>query len=330
MYKAIKNFTATEFLVGIVLLFLLNCAPQAVFARPLIAFLVQAQIPDSGKPALVEGIEMALKQKGRESGKDYDIEVFSFNNNRESLPGIAKIILDRKPSAVYVTSAYGAQALRGVTTTIPIVFGIPADPALYQLTNAEAKTDWNLTGFTEYANLIGKNIEILKRIFPKTTTIALLHADTIRGARMAEYNTLERELGVKLVYILIKRPEDTAELNARISELQADAAVIFNDSSLTLSPKAYARMARLISVPSIVNYRGMVELGAPIHHFASIRDRFEVAAEYLQKIVFQSQKPSALPILGPNHFDLAVNLGAAKERAWIIPNAMLGAVRFVD
>jgi len=90
-----------------------------------IGFLGLSSATDYG--AAVKAFREGLRQHGYEEGRNVLIEFRWAEGREDRLPALAAELVRLKPD-VLVAHASGIGALRGATSTIPIVMGVGADP----------------------------------------------------------------------------------------------------------------------------------------------------------------------------------------------------------
>ena len=102
---------------------------------------------------------------------------------------------------IVAASPPATEAAKQATSTIPIVFTVSGDPVAEGFVASLARPGGNITGLaTTSPELVGKQLEMLKRVGPKVSRVAVLqnptqlsHRGTVRQAEDAA-----RALGVQL------------------------------------------------------------------------------------------------------------------------------------
>src|SRR5437762_5721867 len=90
-----------------------------------IGVLLGARSPESRD---VQAFRQGLRDAGYTEGRDVVIEWRSANGDYKRAPELAAELVWRKVDVVVVESTPAAQAVKGATSTIPIVMAIVADP----------------------------------------------------------------------------------------------------------------------------------------------------------------------------------------------------------
>jgi ABC-type uncharacterized transport system substrate-binding protein len=77
-------------------------------------------------------------------------------------------------------------------------------------------------------------------------------------------------------------------------------------------------------VPTIYNYRFMVERGGLISYGVDLDNLFERAATYVDRIL-KGAEPADLPVQAPTRFELTINLKTAKMLGLTLPDRLIVA-----
>ncbi len=149
-------------------------AARAQQPMPVIGFL-DPRSPDTIAD-LLRGFRQGLKDTGYIEGENVTVEYRWAENQYDRLPELAAALV-RRQVAVIVTSggAPVAFAAKAATSTIPIVFGIAADPVSVGLVASLARPGGNLTGVNFFsAELVAKRLELLRELVPTSSRVAVL------------------------------------------------------------------------------------------------------------------------------------------------------------
>jgi len=125
--------------------------------------LINARRADAGD-ALAAEFRKGLSQTGLTEGKDVLVEYHWLDGHYEEIPEILNDAI-RRHAAVIATpgNTPATLAAKAATSTIPIVFGVGADPVALGLVASLARPGGNTTGFSAFEySLSGKWLELLK------------------------------------------------------------------------------------------------------------------------------------------------------------------------
>lgn len=141
---------------------------------------------------------------------------------------LARELVDARPDAIIAVAVLGAVELKKITSTIPIVFVLVADPVGFGLVESLARPGGNATGLSLMTiDLTGKRLELLKEAVPNLSRVALLvdRTDPFRDSSIKANQSAAKALGLSLVSAEIDSPADIEPVFAKIAEDRADGIV---------------------------------------------------------------------------------------------------------
>jgi deazaflavin-dependent oxidoreductase (nitroreductase family) len=126
--------------------------------------------------ALFAAFREGLREMGYVDGQNIKIESRWAEGNYDRLPGLAADLVSLKVDVIVTYGTPASQAAKRATGTIPIVMATTIDPVASGLVTSLARPGGSLTGQSGMSpDLVGKQLEILKEVVPKTSRVALLH-----------------------------------------------------------------------------------------------------------------------------------------------------------
>src|SRR6185295_6849971 len=260
-------------------------AAQPARARPVVGVLIYST-PDTDPNlhAFVEG----LAKLGYVAGQSITLD-YRFGDNRpERLPGLAAELVSRKPDVIFALGGEVTTYVAKATQTIPIVYGMSADPVPLGIAASLARPGGNATGVTYLSDVLaGKRLELFTEAAPRLARVGFLHdpshADNELQVAQA---AAAREASVDGLYIVSSR--HTIGNAARVVD--------------------YASAKHL---PLAGGWGAWVEAGGLISYGPNVPDMVRRAALYVDQIL-KGAKPGELPVQQPTRFELMVNLRNAK------------------
>src|SRR5215471_31779 len=121
----------------------------------------------------------ALAKLGWTESSNFQIELRWASDDPDGMKAFAKELVDLRPDAILSVTTPVTNALVRETQTIPIVIVSVSDPMASGFVTNVGRPGGNLTGFALYEpSMGGKWLELLKRIAPGVTRVALLFNPT--------------------------------------------------------------------------------------------------------------------------------------------------------
>ena len=124
----------------------------------------------------VAAFQGSLQEAGYVVDQNLRIDYRWAQDQYDRLPALAADLAGRNPSLMFVGGgSLAALAAKRVTSTIPIVFAIGADPVKMGLVAALNRPGGNVTGVTFLLNaLVAKRLELLREVAPSIGAIGIL------------------------------------------------------------------------------------------------------------------------------------------------------------
>jgi putative ABC transport system substrate-binding protein len=225
---------------------------------------------------------------------------------------------------VIITSRGAVPAIKQVTTTIPIVFCIAADPVGMGLVASLARPGGNVTGLSGQAtDLAGKRVEFLRQVLPDLRRLAIMgNVDYPAGVReMEEAQAAGRTLGLEVATSEIRRAEDIEPAFAVIKG-RADALYTCSDTVVNANRNRITALALAARLPTMSGFREYVTAGGLMSYGPNIPGMYRRAADHVDKIL-RGTKPADVPVERPTTFDLVINLITAKKLDITVPRMLI-------
>jgi putative ABC transport system substrate-binding protein len=274
---------------------------------------------------VLEAFLRALRELGWVEGQNLVIEYRWADGKVERLPGLAAELVRLKVDLIVAPAGSAALAAKNATSSIPIVMIFPSDPVGLGLVASLRRPGGNITG-TTYAPgsaIFGKQLQILRETIPRVSRVAILSnpADP-NEIQMNEVEVAARSLGIHLQRLDARGPEEFDSAFAAMARERAEALLVGGSSTFLAHQARLAELAVKFRLPTMVNFREMVEAGCLITYAINMTDFIGRAAVYVDKIL-KGAKPADLPVEQPTKFELVINLKTAKALGLTIPQSVL-------
>jgi putative tryptophan/tyrosine transport system substrate-binding protein len=225
---------------------------------------------------------------------------------------------------VIVTVGGPALVAKRMTSVIPIVFAVAADPLGSGLVATLARPGGNATGLSvQFTDTIGKRLELLREVAPTLRILAIMANVSYPAAvlEMGEVQATAQKVGLGIITLEIQRAEDIAPAIETLKG-RAEALYVVGDSLVDAHRARINTLALAARLPAMYPYREGVEGGGLMSYGANFANLFKHSADYVDKIL-RGAKPGDLPVEQPTKFDLVINLKTAKALGLTVPESFL-------
>ena len=277
-----------------------------------------SRTPDGRPPAALRD---GLQELGYVEGKNIVYEARWAEGRADRLPALAAELVNARVDVIVTQGGPPTPAAKAATATIPIVMSQAAGDAVeLRWIDSLAHPGGNVTGLTdESVQLSAKRMEILKEAIPKASVIAVLWnaADQGMTLRYQKIEEAARVLGVKVLPIEVRTPDDFEPAFATMTRRRPDAMFLVADGLTTANGKRVVEFANTQRIPAMYEWNFLVRDGGLLSYGAVPADGFRRAAVSVDRI-FKGAKPGELPAEQPTRYVLTVNLKTAAALGIVI------------
>jgi putative ABC transport system substrate-binding protein len=295
---------------------------RAEQAAPIVGFLRSASLDNAGP--LMAAFREGLKEASYVEGQNVAIEFRSAEGHSDRLRGLVTDLV-RLPAAVLVCNATAAAAAKVVTDSVPIVFATGGDPVAEGLVASLNRPGGNVTGVSFLGNALGaKQVELLRELVPKATTIAVMVDTTYpgSGADLKDVQIAAHSLGWSLIVLSPGNERDLGTAAATLAQHHADALIVLGAAFFLSRRDQIITLAAQHRLPAIYEVSDFVGAGGLMSYGASIRDAYRLVGIYAGRIL-HGDKPADLPVQQSTEVELVINLKTAKTLGLTIPQTLL-------
>jgi putative tryptophan/tyrosine transport system substrate-binding protein len=308
----------------------------AAAAWPLAARAQQAAVPVIGylgaqSPAAfasrVTAFRQGLGETGYVEGRNVAIEFRWAEGQHDRLPALAAELVARRVAVIVAPGgAPAAIAAKSVTTTIPIVFEMGADPIAMGLVASLNRPGGNLTGVSSLnVEVTPKRLEILREAIPTATVVAVLLNPTSPTADSQLRNLQEaaRALGLQLHVLHASSARDFDAVFVTLLQLRASGLVVASDTFFATHSEQLAALTVRHALPAIHQSRDFALAGGLMSYGGSFVESHRQAGVYTGRVL-KGDKPADLPVQQVTKVELLINLKTAKALGVTFPLALSG------
>ncbi len=272
----------------------------------------------------VGAFRAALADLGYVEGRNLVIEFRYGDDAIERVPELAAELV-RLPVDLIVAQGAAAFEIRKLGLTVPVVYGMSADPVSAGFADSLARPRSNMTGLTFMAvEFNGKRLELLREILPEVRRVAIVGNPEHPGALLERGFSEEtgRRLGLTLGYFPTRTREELAGAFAAMAADPPQAIFLLADGFAVQNRQSIIDFAMSHRVPVISGWPVFAESGALCTYGPRLTESYRRLAYYVDRIL-KGAKPADLPIEQPTRFELVINLKTAKFLGLSIPQSVL-------
>ena len=217
-------------------------------------------------------------------------------------------------------------AAKAATTTIPILFGVGADPVQLGLVASLNRPGGNLTGFNQFNNELGaKGLALLHELVPSTTTIGFLgNPNNSMTDELVTRDVLAAAPAMGIRIQILKATTDR-EIDAAFESLvqaRTGALLVGNDAFFNSRIEQIVALAAHHAIPVMYASPEFIVAGGLISYGASLTEAYRQVGLYAGRIL-KGEKPADLPVIQASKFELVINLKTARALGLAIPAKLL-------
>jgi putative ABC transport system substrate-binding protein len=295
---------------------------QAVM--PVVGFL-DSRSPDAMVDRL-RAFHLGLKEAGFVEGENVTI-IYRWGEGRyDRLSELAGDLV-RRQVAVIASGGGVAPALaaKAATTTIPIVFAVPQDPASIGLVASVARPGGNLTGTNFFTTeLAAKRLELLRELVPGVARVAVLvnPANPNADPTLQDVGAAARSMGLQIQAFNASTSREIDAAFADLMRARSDAVFVGGDALFLSRRVPLVNLTVRHGIPASFSQREYAELGGLMSYGSKIADAYRQVGIYTGRIL-KGAKPADLPVVQSAKFELVINHQTARMFGLTVPPSLL-------
>jgi putative tryptophan/tyrosine transport system substrate-binding protein len=254
---------------------------SAAAAWPLAAHAQQTALPTvgvlhPGSPAIgsSSGVDpfRGLKDTGFVEGRNVNLEIRWVDGRYDRLPDMVADLIRRKVAAIFAIGIATVNAAKAQTTTIPIIFSIGEDPIKEGYVASLNRPTGNITGFSNFMNLLGsKRLALLRESLPNAALFGILVSPTNPNAEpdAKDWQAAANSLGQKLRVFRASSEQDLNPAFAAITQNGVGGLFVNTDPLFIAWREQIVALAARYAVPTMYDRRDFVAVGGLMSYGAS-------------------------------------------------------------
>jgi len=290
---------------------------------PVIGYLNNGS-PESDVPRLT-GLRRGLNQTGYVEGRNLMIEYRWAGNQADRLPELAADLVQLRVAVIVATGTPPALAAKAASTSIPIVFGVGADPVPLGLVASLNRPGGNLTGFNAYSGELGaKGLALLHELVPSAAMIGVLANpnNPIPERMTRDVVAAAPVIGLKVQILKASTDREIDAAFASLVQARTGALLVGGDNFFNSRIEQIVGLAARHAIPTMYQLPEFVVAGGLISYGTSLIEEYRQVGLYTGRIL-KGEKPADLPIIQATKLELSINLKTAKALGLQIPDRLL-------
>jgi putative ABC transport system substrate-binding protein len=265
-----------------------------------------------------------LAQRGFTLGQNLTYEARGAAGNVSQAPNLMQELKAANVDVV-VTLSYPAAAAAKASGVPTVIASGSGDPVKTGLVASLARPGGNVTGISDDAAALStKRLGFLKELSPQLRKVAMLwnKDDLGMSQRYDASAQAAQELGVTVLPLGVREPDDFNEAFATMDRDPPDAILMVSDSLTLLNRKRVFDYALQHRLPAIYEQDSIAHDGGLMSYGADAKESFDRAAALVAQI-FKGAKPADLPFEQPTRYLFVINMKTAKAMNLTVPPTML-------
>jgi len=272
---------------------------------------------------LLADLRDGLREYGYVEGRNLKIEYRSAEGQVERLRGLVLELVNADVDVLVTSSAPAIQIVRQTTSKLPVVFARVGDALDQGIVQSLSHPGGNVTGISWFApELSGKNIDILRELFPKGSHLGIFREAAAGAASVIAAETAARRHGLKTTIFQARTAAELEIAFDAMKDAQVDSVIVLEGLMIFNNTKSIAALATKRRLPAIFFDSKFVDAGGLVSYGPNFSDMHRRAAYFVDRIL-KGAKPGDIPVEQPTKFDLVINVAAAKELGISVASTIL-------
>jgi len=280
-----------------------------------------------GSAHYVAAFRKGLSETGYVEGKNVTVEYHWLEGQYDHLPALLADLVRRQVAVIATPgNTPGSVVAKATTATIPIVFGVGADPVKLGLVASLARPGGNATGTNFFSSEVNaKRLRLLHDLVPKAVRVAVLvnSADAVlTEIALRAVQDAAPSIGLQIQILNASTIGEIDAAFATIARERPDALFVAPDALFTLRRGQLAILTARERIPAAYALRDLVVAGGLMSYGTDFADSFRQVGVYTGNIL-KGAKPADLPVLQSTKFEFVINLQTARALGIEVPSGVL-------
>jgi putative ABC transport system substrate-binding protein len=272
------------------------------------------------------GLRLGLNDTGYVEGQNLAVEYRWAENQLDRLPTLAASLVQSRVALIVTPGPPATLAAKAATTTIPILFGVAADPVQSGLVASLNQPGGNLTGFNDLnAELGAKALALLHELVPTARVIGFLQNPgnpLIEEVVTRDVLAAAPAIGVQIQVLQASSDREIDAAFESLAQARIGALLIANDFFFNSRIEQISALAARYEIPVMHSSPEFVAAGGLISYGMSLAESYRPLGVYAGRVL-KGEKPANLPVIQATKLELVINRKTAKALGLAIPDKLL-------
>jgi putative tryptophan/tyrosine transport system substrate-binding protein len=306
----------------------------AAASAPIAARAQQLAIPvvgylASGTPEMlatgIAAFRKGLSEMGFAEGRNMTIEFRWTQNDESRLQELAADLVRRRPAVIAASPTGPTLAIKALTSTIPIVFNVGADPLRSGLVASFNRPEGNVTGVNSMTFVLGpKRLGHLNAYIPSASRYAVLvdPRQPVSDVATKDAQSAAAAIGRQIETFSVTNSRDIDTAFASFASKRIEALLVSAQPLFSSRRVQIVNLAARHALPAIYSGREFAEVGGLMSYGTSTFDQYRQFGLYVGRIL-KGEKPADLPVMRAVRFEFVINLQTARTLGIDVPPTLL-------
>lgn len=258
-----------------------------------------------------EGFVAALK----DAGLNCEIDQQNASGDQSACQTIAETLVNNGNDLIFAIATPAAQAVAGVTETIPILCSAVTDPAASGLVASNEKPDCNVSGTSDLTP-VKEQIDLMQKIMPEVKSVGLLYCSAESNS-VLQIDMAKEALETAGIAYKDYTVSSSNEIQTVVESMVGSVDCIYapTDNMIAAGMTTVAMVANENKIPVICGEEGMVDAGGLATYGIDYYQLGYMAGEQAVEILTKGADIKTMPIgyLDASKCALKVNEDTAAE-----------------
>jgi putative ABC transport system substrate-binding protein len=270
----------------------------------------------------MDAFRQGLRDAGFIEGTNISIEIRYADGRSDRLAKMAAALIQREVGVIATSGDLATRVVQQATTKIPII-AFTDDLVGAGLVASHARPGGNTTGISILSPELNlKRLEILKRVSPGTSRVAVLWDPATGTAQLKAMEAAARSLAVQLLILEVSGPDDLDSAFRTANKERAGAVNVLASPLLASYSQKIVALAAENRLPAIYQWSEHAEAGGLMSYGPLLLETWRQTGRLVAKVL-RGAKPADLPVELSTNFELVINMKTAKALGLTIPQSLL-------